>query len=144
MQPGEAQTHTQAEPSPERGLSFLGRVFARRKQGDDAVPLATEESEPSAGEAMGAAAPIAAETAETPSQPERIENPPTLLQKLSEIAKNEPAADIGEEPTDAHAAGDEPEPADEPGPLTLSLMELQAKIKKEKPSQIRAFPWLRG
>jgi hypothetical protein len=69
--------------------------------------------------------------------------------------------EIAEHPADDTAHGDVPEEAphaeeavaapeaeatelqDEPGPLTLSIMELQAKIGV-RPPQIRSFPWLRG
>jgi hypothetical protein len=79
------------------------------------------------------------------------EPPPTLLEKLSMIEEDAANADTeAEAPPEDLAAGpeladDKGEAAGEPGPLTLSLMELQAKAAAKAGSpQIRAFPWLRG
>jgi hypothetical protein len=83
---------------------------------------------------------------------------PTLMAKLSsleatpEAAYDAPATDLPEQEPESVLADtdagtdiepDATEPQDEPGPLTLSILELQAKIGA-KPPQIRSFPWLRG
>ncbi len=64
------------------------------------------------------------------------------VEDAAETGMEEPEAELaaGEEDEGADA---EPAEADDPGPLTLSLMELQAKIERKEP-QIRSFPWLRG
>ena len=126
-------------PPPEKRPSFLARIFARRKGTSD------ERASPAEIAIGDAAAALAeADAAMAAAMSETVANPPRLLEKLSEIAGIEPVADVEEEePVDDEALEKSAEPADEPGPLTLSLMELQAKIVA-KPPQIRAFPWLRG
>ncbi len=75
---------------------------------------------------------------------------PSLMAKLADFRfdeedKYEGAEDRSDAPfPDAKSfkLGDTDE-ADETGPLTLSLMELETKMKPKAP-QIRSFPWLRG
>lgn len=80
------------------------------------------------------------------------ETRPRLLSKLADIPAEEPAAagDDEEESGSSSAPADEwesdaeeAESDGDPGPLTLSVMEVQAKLTP-RPSQIRSFPWLRG
>jgi hypothetical protein len=116
--------------------SFLGRIFARRKAASPPAP----DERPLPAEALEVLAALEAA--------EPIADIPTLSEKLARIAESESPAEAEEaEPEEVEPAEQEAQvngaEADEPGPLTLSLMDLQAKIK-EKPSQIRAFPWLRG
>jgi hypothetical protein len=88
---------------------------------------------------------------------------PRLMEKLSSLGGDEIAPDTTEEDSAeddldevedvlaaADAAGEsalDDEETDEldltePGPLTLSILELQSKMKSRTP-QIRSFPWLR-
>ena len=76
------------------------------------------------------------------------ETKPTLLARLSEIGGGTEdialdAGDVDEESPDGELEDDADDAADEAGPLTLSLMDLQTK-DPQKPSPIRSFPWLRG
>jgi hypothetical protein len=133
-------------PPPEPPASFLSRLFGvearrQRKAQREADRIAAALAEAvSAGEL---AAPL----------PEQ-DGAPTLMAKLSSLIEAETDTAGRAEPDDApdqleaEAMSDDEAEADaedagEPGPLTLSILELRAKIEP-KATNIRSFPWLRG
>jgi hypothetical protein len=134
------------EASPRRRPSFLKRLFG--KSMPENVDAA--HSDPPTDHAAGAVSPPQADPALEAGPAVQAEVPPKLMDKLSSLEDAEHETD--EEGDAEH----EEEPAaaalletgvdddtDDPGPLTLSILDLQAKIKPKEP-QIRSFPWLRG
>jgi len=152
--------------APERRRSFFARLFSR-----PAKPVATSAQD--TDQAIATLETLDADNGPAALQAEALdailpdERAPTLMKKLSSLQDNEPdwfAEDAAGDSDDAQgspeieepdnpdgSAGDadevesdgEDENAAEPGPLTLSVLELQSKMKPKTP-QIRSFPWLRG
>jgi hypothetical protein len=134
-------------PPPSKRPSFLTRLFSPAKA------RAEREAQQEA-ERLAAALAEAVSAGEIGAPLPEPRGAPTLMAKLSSL-------EVGEHPTEETRVDDGPdeiqhaeeavaapeaegtEPQDEPGPLTLSIMELQAKIGV-RPPQIRSFPWLRG
>ncbi len=137
----EATEERHGAVAEQKRQSFLSRLFGKSKP--ETGERDTDRSPISAAKTQTADVELAAETsaaaqADIPSEP-----PPTLMAKLSSIeeAEPEPSQESDDEPE--QEARVEAEDADDPGPLTLSVMDLQAKMKPKAP-QIRSFPWLRG
>jgi hypothetical protein len=131
-------------------VSFLGRLFARRKSvdGQDDLPSAEhlQHAIPYEEADHGDDAIIDALAFEDP-----IEPPSSLRDKLSRLEEtddlkvfdeaidSDEGAETGLTISKNESAGDD---AEDFGPLTQSLMELQVNMKPQTP-QIKAFPWLR-
>jgi hypothetical protein len=134
------------EAMKRRRPSFLKRLFGKVTSDSADAVHANAEAEHMDGAASLPRPDPATEAGPAP----QAEPPPKLMDKLSslELAEPEIAGDDEQEDEDVAVdaalleAGEEDD-AGEPGPLTLSILELQAKIKPKAP-QIRSFPWLRG
>jgi hypothetical protein len=145
-QPALAAATDHAEPSAPRP-SIFARLFRRR---------ASQPSQPSIADLL-AEAWERQSAAEAPAEPEvaiPAETRARLLSKLAEIpAEDAPAAEDEQDECDrwtvlaaeddGQSDADDAASEGDPGPLTLSVMEVQAKLSP-RPSQIRSFPWLRG
>jgi hypothetical protein len=123
-----------------RRPSFLKRLFGK------SVPQKADAGRagPAADQAAGTASPPQSEPAS-----ETVPPPPKLMDKLSSLEDAEQRAaeaESAEHELDAadtaRPEAEQEEDADDPGPLTLRILDLQAKIKPKEP-QIRSFPWLR-
>ena len=130
--------------------SFLGRLFARGKSADgqDNLP-STEHLRPSTpiDEADHDDAAIVGDLIFD----DPIEPPPSLRDKLSSLEESDDLKAFDEaidsdEGAEIELATSKNELAEDDaedfGPLTQSLMELQVNMKPQTP-QIKAFPWLR-
>lgn len=140
-----------ARPSGVRRRAFLKWLLPRPKSPPSAAEAETVSNAAEAVRAIPIASapdghPDRAEQrlAEEDAPPEPL---PRLQEKLSEIEaimQDDAGAEAGEEDApDGDSVDGGTELPEDPGPLTLSLMELQARTAP-KPPQIRAFPWLRG
>jgi hypothetical protein len=134
-------------PPPPKRPSFLTRLFSPAKA------RAEREAQQEA-ERLAAALAEAVSAGEIGAPLPEPRGAPTLMAKLSSLEVDEHPAEetrVDDGPDEMQYAeeavappeAEATEPQDEPGPLTLSIMELQAKIGV-RPPQIRSFPWLRG
>jgi hypothetical protein len=127
------------EAPPRRRPSFLKRLFGKSMP----EKANAAHSDPQTDHAARAVSPPQADPAL------QAEAPPKLMDKLSSLedaeheTDEEGDAEYQEEPAAAALleTGVDVD-TDDSGPLTLSILELQAKIKPKAP-QIRSFPWLR-
>ncbi|HKJ60503.1 MAG TPA: hypothetical protein VKA94_00705 [Hyphomicrobiales bacterium] len=134
----------------EKRGSFLGRLFGWRKSGDKqgGVQLTERLTNLAQGQEYDEPAAIDVLVFDEPIKPTV-----SLLDKLSSLeqeddlqafdeaveTKAEAEIDAAESKVEAR---EEDADAEDFGPLTQSLMELQVKVKPSPP-QIKAFPWLR-